>query len=185
MAAVIVSSGRKLSSVHSFFPKALAVVDLASNLTLIVPLEGEADRVAVKGAVLELERLAKTGAKGAYRYKVGHAVEPITRTIEHYTNRESYFYEVARKYRINLRGIKIVFDSTLAPGQYGLTKESEGGSVIRVGIDAFENDATAANTIAHELNHARDLIQNGRFMGTEESAYAAGNALQDFIGGGR
>lgn len=89
------------------------------------------------------------------------------------------------KYRINLRGIKIVFDSSLKPGQYGLTKASEGGRVIRVGLDAFGNDATAANTIAHELNHARDLIKNGHFTGTEEAAHAAGDALQDYIGGGR
>jgi len=175
-----------LGSDAGFFPKALAVVDLASNLTLIVPIEGEADRVAVKGAVLELERLAKTGPKGAYRYRLGQAVEPITRTIEHYTNRESYFYEVAKKYGINLRGVKIIFDSSIPPGRYGVTSEEEGGRVIRVGMDAFENEAQAANTIAHELNHARDLIGNdGKFRGTEEAARAVGNALQDYIEGGR
>jgi len=175
-----------LGSDEGFLPKALAVVDIVSNVTLIVPIEGEVGRAGVKGIVLELRRLVSQGAKdAAYRYRVGRALDPITRTIAHYTNRESYFYDVAKKYRINLRGIKIVFDPNLPPGRYGLTTAADGGRVIRVGMDAFESDATAANTIAHELNHARDLIRNGRFTGSEDAAYAAGNALEDYIGGGR
>jgi len=176
-----------LESDAPFISKALAVVDIASNVTLIIPIEGEVNRLAVKGGVLELEKLVARGARGAaYRYRIGHPVEQITRTIAHYTNRESYFYDVAKKYGINLRGIKIVFDPDLPPGRYGLTTAAEGGRVIHVGPDAFASDATAANTIAHELNHARDLIANGgRFRGDEETAQAAGDALQSYIEGRR
>jgi len=176
-----------LESDAPFISKALAVVDIASNVTLIIPVEGEVNRLAVKGGVLELEKLVARGARGAaYRYRIGHPVEQITRTIAHYTNRESYFYDVAKKYGINLRGIKIVFDPDLPPGRYGLTTAAGGGRVIHVGPDAFANDATAANTIAHELNHARDLIANGgQFRGDEETAQAAGDALQSYIEGRR
>lgn len=40
-----------------------------------------------------------------------------------------------------------------------------------------------ANTIAHELNHARDFLHGGK--AEEAPAYAAGNALADYILGGR
>ena len=40
-----------------------------------------------------------------------------------------------------------------------------------------------ANTIAHELNHARDFLRGGEAI--EPPAYDAGNALADFIRGGR
>ena len=40
-----------------------------------------------------------------------------------------------------------------------------------------------ANTIAHELNHARDFIRGG--IAPESSAYSSGNALSDYIMGGR
>ena len=40
-----------------------------------------------------------------------------------------------------------------------------------------------ANTSAHELNHARDFIRGG--IAPESSAYSSGNALSDYIMGGR
>jgi hypothetical protein len=45
--------------------------------------------------------------------------------------------------------------------------------------DALMSETELANTIAHELNHARDFLRGGK--AEETPAYAAGNALADFI----
>ena len=52
-----------------------------------------------------------------------------------------------------------------------------------VGSDALISEEELANTIAHELNHARDFLRGGEAI--EPPAYDAGNALADFIRGGR
>jgi hypothetical protein len=38
----------------------------------------------------------------------------------------------------------------------------------RIGPESLGNEAQAANTIAHELNHARDLIHNDEWAGAEK-----------------
>lgn len=45
------------------------------------------------------------------------------------------------------------------------------------------SEAELANTIAHELNHARDFLRGGSAM--EPPDYNAGNSLADYILGGR
>ena len=45
------------------------------------------------------------------------------------------------------------------------------------------SEAELVNTIAHELNHARDFIRGG--IALEPPAYAAGDAISDYISGGR
>lgn len=45
------------------------------------------------------------------------------------------------------------------------------------------SEAELANIIAHELNNARDFIRGG--IVPEPSAYSTGNALADYINGGR
>ncbi|WP_375755125.1 hypothetical protein [Corallococcus exercitus] len=64
--------------------------------------------------------------------------------------------------------------------------------VIRVGPDALADEATLANTIAHELSHGRDYLRSGihKPHGDMSSvgdgtAYGAGNALEAFIRGER
>ena len=68
----------------------------------------------------------------------------------------------------------------------GVTRASEGGWVIRVGPAGMTSASDALNTLAHELNHARDLIRNGYFLPTgigEPIARAAGNAAEDWARG--
>lgn len=65
--------------------------------------------------------------------------------------------------------------------------------IIRIGPDAIhQGEATTANTIAHELSHARDYLKGGvhKPHGTGNSVgdgtvYGAGNALEEYIKGRR
>lgn len=67
-------------------------------------------------------------------------------------------------------------------GIYGRTTEAN-PNVIEIGPDALMSKAELANTIAHELNHARDFIRGGVLP--ESSAYSSGNALANYISRGR
>ncbi|HEV2953572.1 MAG TPA: hypothetical protein VG015_05750 [Candidatus Dormibacteraeota bacterium] len=73
-----------------------------------------------------------------------------------------------------------VFDYSLGAGVKGLTRASEGGWTIRIN-PGFQNEADLANTMAHELSHARDF-QKGH-SSAEGPAYAAGDALEEWING--
>ena len=99
---------------------------------------------------------------------------------------ETYAYVIAKKYGINLRGsgqnINIKYNPNIRPGIYGRTL-GVNPYVIEIGPDALMSETELANTIAHELNHARDFIKGGH--ATEPPAYSAGNALSDYINGGR
>ncbi|MFE2260333.1 putative T7SS-secreted protein [Streptomyces griseosporeus] len=122
----------------------------------------------------------------------------VERTLENSLDKETYLRDVAEKYGINLRGsgqdIKVVYDPDLRPGVLGVTRGEEGGRVIRIGPSGIIDDATAANTIAHELSHARYWLKHGTFDGQEHghagsmgdgTPYGSGNALQDWIEGNR
>lgn len=52
-----------------------------------------------------------------------------------------------------------------------------------IGPSAFVSEEELANTIAHELNHARSFIKGG--TAPESIAYAAGNLLASYIRGER
>ncbi len=123
------------------------------------------------------------------RAMLGKAVSPEARSL--YTSPgydpEAYLNSVANEAGINLRGVRITYDPTLPVGQPGLTLPQEAGWVIRIGPDALQPDAYAANTIAHELSHARYLQKYGSFEGevhghafsfADGTPYGSGNALQ-------
>jgi len=99
----------------------------------------------------------------------------------------SYLYRVAAKYGINLRGsgqtVTIRYDPGMNPTVgAGATDPAEGGLVIQVGNQSLrEGEGRVANTIAHELNHARDLLRNGQWTSTEEQAISAGENLELYI----
>ena len=99
---------------------------------------------------------------------------------------ETYANTIAEKYGINLRGagqdITIKYNPDLRPGIYGRTTAAN-PNVIEIGPDALMSEAELANTIAHELNHARDFLRGG--IAPEPSAYSAGDALADYINGER
>jgi hypothetical protein len=81
----------------------------------------------------------------------------------------------------------------LAPA--GITLGPEGGRIIRIGPAALRGgDAEVANTIAHELSHARYYLRNKTFDGevhghdksmADGTPFGSGNALQNWIEGGR
>ena len=95
---------------------------------------------------------------------------------------ETYANTIAEKYGINLRGsgqsITIKYNADLRPGIYGRTTAAN-PYVIEIGSDALVSEEELANTIAHELNHARDFIRGG--IAPESSAYSSGNALSDTL----
>jgi hypothetical protein len=116
---------------------------------------------------------------------------PLTRTLEHALNPQSYIDDVVSHFGINLRGTRAIYDPSLAPGQLGVTRAAEGGRIIRIGTDALVDQATLANTIAHELSHARDFLRgvhkphgNSSSVG-DGTAYGSGNALEWWIRGSR
>lgn len=139
------------------------------------------------------EVAANSGPRELYR--LGQPAKPLERTFDHALSPQLYVEDVATHYGINLRGsgqkISVLFDETLPPGQFGVTKEIEGGRIIRIGPDALVDQATTANTIAHELSHARDYLRgihkphgNASSLG-DGSVYGSGNSLQDWINGNR
>ncbi len=118
------------------------------------------------------------------RHRLGEAVEPMERTYEMYLNPDEHIDAVVEKYGINLRGsgqdIKIVYNPDLyGPG---ISREIT-PNIIEVGPKALISDEELANTIAHELNHARSWLKGGEAL--EPPAYDAGDALADYINGGR
>jgi hypothetical protein len=138
------------------------------------------------------------GRGPAARAAMGRVQTGVTRTLENSLNKTTYLNDVAGRYGVNLRGsgqrISVTFDPDLPAGQLGVTRAAEGGRVIRVGPDGIADDATAANTIAHELSHARYYLKNGTFKGEvhgtvdsmgDGTPYGSGNALQEWIEGRR
>lgn len=55
--------------------------------------------------------------------------------------------------------------------------------VIEIGQSALASETELANTIAHELNHARSFIRGGN--APERKAYRSGNALEQYMKGRR
>ena len=122
---------------------------------------------------------------GEVRYRKGEPVSPMEISYEMRLNPEGYAYAVVDKYGINLRGsgqkITIKFNPEIPRGRFGQIVKTN-PNVIQFGPDALMSETELANTIAHKLNHAREYLRGGE---AETPAYAAGNALADFILGGR
>jgi hypothetical protein len=136
------------------------------------------------------------GAGPSELYRLGKSVAPMERTYEHALSPQLYLEDLSGHYGINLRGsgqpVSLLFDESLPAGQLGVTRAAEGGRVIRIGPDALVDEATAANTIAHELSHARDYLRGNihKPHGTntsvgDGSVYGSGNALEEWIKGKR
>lgn len=120
------------------------------------------------------------------RYRIGKPVPLTERNYEMALNPMHYANAISQKYGINLKGsgkkIEIVYDPNLAPGTSGKTTKAN-PYVIRLGPSAFYSEIELANTIAHELNHARDYIRGG--IADEDPAYESGDALENYIRGER
>jgi hypothetical protein len=167
--------------------------EMAQELALAVVIarpQIEAE-IAKQAAKMEARAFAKkmaaeSAAKstGNVAYRQGTPVAPMEKTLDMSLNPELYANEVAKKYGINLKGsgqeITIKYNPDLP--QAGLSRQAT-PNVIELGSSAYYSEGELANTIAHELNHARSWLQGG--SAPEEFAYPAGNALQDYINGGR
>ena len=85
-------------------------------------------------------------------------------------------------YPLSIRGSKtditIMFNPNLKA--YGRVRE-DAPSVIELSPLAFSNEIELANTLAHELNHARSYLKGG--SAPEYTAYRSGNTLADYING--
>ena len=130
----------------------------------------------------------QSGDKGGtdVRNRQGRPVLATEKTLDMALDPETYANTIAEKYGINLRGsgqsITIKYNADLRPGIYGRTTAAN-PYVIEIGSDALVSEEELANTIAYELNHARDFIRGG--IAPKSSAYSSGNALSDYIMGGR
>jgi hypothetical protein len=121
-----------------------------------------------------------------FRYRQGVAVEGIQKTLEMMLDKVFYANAVASKYHIHLKGsgkeIEIVFNPELPFGVAGKTSASNPLKII-IGPAAFISEEELANTIAHELNHARSFLKGGK--APEKTAYIAGDSLASYIRGER
>lgn len=119
---------------------------------------------------------------GQERHRIGHPVPPTPKTLEMALNPGFYVKTICDKYNIHLKSgkieIKIEFNPNLSPA--GRVVKSR-ANVIELGPKAFINETELANTIAHELNHARSYLKGGR--APETTAYASGNTLEKYIRG--
>ena len=116
------------------------------------------------------------------RYRIGRPVPPTEKNLAMALDPLYYSSVIAQKYRIHLKGssqrITIVFNPDLKSS--GRVKKSQ-PHVIELGPLAFTSERELANTIAHELNHARSYLRGG--TAPERTAYAAGDTLDEYIRG--
>lgn len=120
------------------------------------------------------------------RYRLGYRVDETEKTFEMMLDKVFYAKTIIDKYRIHLKGsgkeISIVFDPDLPFAVAGKTSLKNPYRIV-IGPSAFISEEELANTIAHELNHARSFIRGG--MAPEKTAYLAGNSLASYIRGER
>lgn len=120
------------------------------------------------------------------RYRVGKPVEATPKSLEMALNPVRYIEIICKKYNIHLRGsgikISVRFNSDMPLAQMGKTR-ADAPNIIEVGPGALISEKELANTIAHELNHARSYLRGG--SAPERTAYPAGDALQSYIEGER
>ena len=116
------------------------------------------------------------------RYRVGYPVSPTKKSIEMALNPNIYVKTICEKYSIHLKSgkmeIKIEINPALAPA--GRVVKSR-PAIIELGTKAFVSEIELANTIAHELNHARSYLKGGN--APEKTAYYSGDALEKYIRG--
>ena len=116
------------------------------------------------------------------RYRIGYPVSPTKKSLEMALNPSIYVKAICEKYNIHLKSgktiIKIEINPMLAPA--GRVVKSR-PNIIELGSKAFVSETELANTIAHELNHARSYLKGGK--APEKTAYLSGNTLEKYIRG--
>lgn len=118
------------------------------------------------------------------RNRIGRPVSPTQKDLKMALNKEYYVATICQKYNIHLKSgkneITIVVNSDLASA--GRVVKSR-PNIIELGPRAFISESELANTIAHELNHARSFLKGG--SAPEKTAYDSGDKLEDYIRGKR
>lgn len=126
------------------------------------------------------------GFGDASRYRKGVSVPATVKSLEMALNPVFYAETIAKKFNIHLKGsgqkIEIIINPKLPAGVAGKTRERHPNR-IELGPTAFINEIELANTIAHELNHARSFLRGGR--APESKARKSGNTLAEYIRGER
>ena len=180
----------KMSTIFDVFTLGTAAVAKLTGKKVLKEVGEEVGEKAVKTVAGETSEILEKNAVDDIRYKVGKSVPPIEKTLDHYLNPEGYVHEVVEKYGINLRGsgkeITIKYNSELVSA--GKSRKLT-PTVIEVGPQAFVSEEELANTIAHELNHARDWLKGGNAPDwpteVHPGAYSAGDSLAEYIRGER
>ena len=169
-----------------------AQADLALVSVATVATAGVAEVVAAGGAAVGGTVATAACSDGdcgneadaVVRYAKGQSVQPIQKTYEMALDGKKYIDAVVEKYGINLRGsgqsITTRYNPDLASEGFWT---SEKPTELQIGRLAMSNEEQLANTIAHELNHARSWLQGGN--APESTAYKAGDALSAYIRGER
>lgn len=120
------------------------------------------------------------------RNRIGCVIEETVKDLDMALSPVHYANVIAAKYNIHLKGsgkkIEVIFNPDLGPGVYGKTRAANPFR-IEIGPAALVSEIELANTIAHELNHARSFIRGGD--APEERAYRSGNALASYMKGKR
>ena len=120
------------------------------------------------------------------RYRKGVSVPATVKSLEMALNPVFYAETIAKKFNIHLKGsgqkIEIMINPELPAGIAGKTRKKYPNR-IELGPTAFVNEIELANTIAHELNHARSFLRGGRAL--ESKARKSGNTLAEYIRGER
>lgn len=118
------------------------------------------------------------------RFRIGRPVNATEKNYRMALDSEYYIEVIAKKYNIHLKGsgkrVKVVFNPDLRSS--GRVRKAQ-PNIIEIGPLALSNETELANTIAHELNHARSFIKGGN--APESRAYFAGNRLEEYMKGMR
>lgn len=118
------------------------------------------------------------------RYRLGRPVPPTPKDFAMALNKDYYVQKICEKYNIHLKSGKneiiIAINPDLVPA--GRVVKSR-PNIIELGPKAFISESELANTIAHELNHARSYLKGGN--APEKIAYISGDTLEDYIRGKR
>lgn len=118
------------------------------------------------------------------RHRIGHQVPSTEINLEMALNKNYYVETICQKYNVHLKSgnksIQIVINPNLISS--GRVVKSR-PNIIELGPRAFVSEKELANTIAHELNHARSFLKGGN--APEKTAYTSGDTLEEYIRGKR
>ena len=118
------------------------------------------------------------------RLRIGTPVPPTEKDLRMALDPQYYANVIASKYNIHLKGSKQRISIVFKPALYSAGRVREKApNIIEIGPLAFISEREWANTIAHELNHARSFLKGGN--APENTAYASGDKLEEYIKGRR